>query len=309
MVKPEADERASLQSVAMDDGPRLTYALKLLMVIVLAFYAGQFILEVLSRIRGVVYILIGSVFPAYLIYPAVQRLRRRMPLVLAIVLVYVIILVVAIRSRRDCPPSCAAKSRRRRISWPPESRPAGRSRSVISLSCSRGRLPSSRSLSSFRWLRRICSSIRSIFAGACPRLFRSSGGTQRFRFFPMSTMLSAASFGGTHCGVVGWRADHRSAAVAHVPYPFLFGVLAAFGDLIPYVGAVLALIPAFTSSVLQNGWINALLVTAAFVAIFEAEGHLIGAELGGLFGMLVAVPVAGVLHVIALRVVRAANPK
>ncbi len=61
----------------------------------------------------------------------------------------------------------------------------------------------------------------------------------------------------------------------HVPYPYLFGLLAFFGDLIPYVGAVLAFLPAFLVGVLTNGWVNALLVTVAFVAIFEAEGHLL----------------------------------
>jgi predicted PurR-regulated permease PerM len=115
-------------------------------------------------------------------------------------------------------------------------------------------------------------------------------------------------------------------AILRVPYPYLLGLIAAVGDLIPYVGAILAFIPAFISSALTNGWINALLVTLAFVAIFQAEGHLIapnivsrtvklspfvviialliGGELGGLVGLLVAVPIAGVLRVIAVRVFR-----
>jgi predicted PurR-regulated permease PerM len=74
-----------------------------------------------------------------------------------------------------------------------------------------------------------------------------------------------------------------------------------------------------------------LLVAVAFVAIYEIEGHLIapnivgrqvklsafvvllslliGAELGGLFGLLVAVPIAGVIRVLALRVVRVPETK
>jgi predicted PurR-regulated permease PerM len=111
----------------------------------------------------------------------------------------------------------------------------------------------------------------------------------------------------------------------------LWGLLAVFGDLIPYVGAVLAAVPAVISAVLTNGWINALLVVAAFVLIYEAEGHLIapnivgkqvklsafvvvvalliGAEVAGLFGMLIAVPVAGVLRVVTTRVIEAAKAK
>ena len=67
---------------------RVTYALKVLMLLVLAFFAGQFIFGMLARIRAVVYILVAAVFLAYLIYPAVQWLRARMPLVAAIVVVY-----------------------------------------------------------------------------------------------------------------------------------------------------------------------------------------------------------------------------
>ncbi|MBV8374535.1 MAG: AI-2E family transporter [Candidatus Eremiobacteraeota bacterium] len=116
-----------------------------------------------------------------------------------------------------------------------------------------------------------------------------------------------------------------------VPYPYLWGLLAVVGDLVPYVGAVVAAIPAIVSALLTNGWLNALLVTAAFVLIYEVEGHflapnivgkqvklsafavivalLIGAELGGIFGMLVAVPIAGVLRVVTARVIEAAKSK
>ena len=69
--------------------------------------------------------------------------------------------------------------------------------------------------------------------------------------------------------------------VLGVPYPYLFGVLAFFGDLIPYVGAVLAFMPAFFSALLTNGWLNAVLVTVAFVTIYEVEGHLIAPNVVG----------------------------
>jgi predicted PurR-regulated permease PerM len=112
----------------------------------------------------------------------------------------------------------------------------------------------------------------------------------------------------------------------HVRYAFMFGLLAAIGDLVPYVGAVLAFLPAFAVAWLNNGIVNALLVALAFVLIFEAEGHLlapnivsktvslspfvvllallIGGDLAGIFGLLVAIPVAGILRVIAVRVFR-----
>ncbi len=112
--------------------------------------------------------------------------------------------------------------------------------------------------------------------------------------------------------------------ILRVPYAFLLGLLAAIGDLIPYVGAILAFVPAISTALFVNGWVNALIVLVVFVGIFEIEGHviapnivgnqvslspfivllalLIGGDLGGLVGMLVAVPIAGVLRVIAMRV-------
>jgi predicted PurR-regulated permease PerM len=110
----------------------------------------------------------------------------------------------------------------------------------------------------------------------------------------------------------------------HVRYAFILGIVAAIGDLVPYVGAILAFLPAFAIAWSTNGLVNALLVLAAFVVIFEAEGHLlapnivsktvrlspfvvllallVGGELGGIFGLLVAIPIAGILRVVGMRV-------
>ena len=73
---------------SMTEG-RVTYALKVLMVIVLALFTGEYVIRIVTRIHGVIYILVAAVFLAYLIYPAVVRLRRRMPLIAAILLIYV----------------------------------------------------------------------------------------------------------------------------------------------------------------------------------------------------------------------------
>ncbi|HLX25619.1 MAG TPA: hypothetical protein VKR05_01395, partial [Candidatus Cybelea sp.] len=53
---------------------RVTYALKVLMVLVLAFYVCQFIVQILTRLSGVVYILVAAILLAYLIYPAIAWL-------------------------------------------------------------------------------------------------------------------------------------------------------------------------------------------------------------------------------------------
>jgi predicted PurR-regulated permease PerM len=93
----------------------------------------------------------------------------------------------------------------------------------------------------------------------------------------------------------------------------------------------LAFLPAFGTAWLSNGIVNALFVAGAFVIIFEAEGHLLapnivsrtvslspfvvlialltGGELGGIIGLLLAIPVAGILRTIVLRVLRPQEPK
>ena len=60
--------------------------------------------------------------------------------------------------------------------------------------------------------------------------------------------------------------------ILRVPYAFLFGLLAAIGDLIPYVGAILAFVPAISTALFVNGWVNALIVFVVFLASSNSKG-------------------------------------
>lgn len=341
---------------------RLTFALKFLMAIVLACYAASFVLNFLGQIRGVVYVVIGAVFFAYLIYPLVHRLRRFMPLVLAIVLTYAVIAVLLValgwyvvpRLTEDVGtflthyPQLAARVNDAIFNPhdPLTARLPGWVRTEIA------RIPDElaawvkeRGLESF-------SRVLIVLAGGFAAL-------ATFVLIPLLTAYllldlehlknglsavvpprrwrAALEFLSDVDGVVGGFIRGQllvalsvgvlitfALLLLHVPYAFLFGLLAAVGDLVPYVGAVLAFIPAFTVAWTNNGLVNALLVLAAFVVIFEAEGHflapnivsktvrlspfvvllalLIGGELAGIVGLLVAIPIMGILRVIALRV-------
>jgi predicted PurR-regulated permease PerM len=346
---------------------RVTYALKVLMILVLAFYAGQFVFEILVRLRGVVYVLIAAVFLAYLIYPGVQRLRRRMPLVLAIVLVYAAIVLGLVVVALFIVPHITDDIQLLVKAYP---NLAARFNSFLY----NPKDPLASSIPP--WLRdEIAGVPMQIIAWAKIRGLQVFGqivvvlaGTAAivavFVIVPVVTaylLLDLDHLKASLSAIVPaerWRATMTllsdvddviggfirgqllvalfvgvmitiALMLLRVPYPYLFGLLAFFGDLIPYVGAVLAFLPAFLSAVLANGWLNGLLVTVAFVGIFEIEGHLIapnvvgrqvrlsafvvlialliGAELGGLFGMLVAVPIAGVLRVVMTRVLQAAK--
>jgi predicted PurR-regulated permease PerM len=109
------------------------------------------------------------------------------------------------------------------------------------------------------------------------------------------------------------------------PYAILIGAIAGALDLIPYIGPVIAAIPAFTIAFISGGFPLALKVAIVFVLANQAEGHiiapnivsrtiqlspsavviaiLIGRELYGIIGMFIAVPVAGIIRVLLLHVI------
>lgn len=341
---------------------RLTTALKAVGLLVLVGYALQFAFGFLAHIRTVVYLVIGAVFLAYLIHPVVRRLRTRMPLALAIVLVYAIILIAILGLGWFVIPHLSDDvaafaryypdllARVNGILYDPHDPLTARLPDWLRAEIAR--IPAEMT----EWVRTrgVASAGRAVAV-----LAGGFAAVATFVIVPLMTaylLLDLDHLQRTLARVIPPR--HRRATmvlfsdidavvggfirgqllvavsvgvlvataliVLHVRYAFFLGMIAAIGDLVPYVGAILALLPAFTIAWVNNGLINALLVLAAFVVIFQAEGHLlapnivsktvrlspfivllallVGGELGGIFGLLVAIPVAGILRVIALRV-------
>ena len=75
----QPDEGLALGSVAIDDRRAGCLRAQGSDGIVLALFTGEYVIRIVTRIHGVIYILVAAVFLAYLICPAVVRLRRRMP--------------------------------------------------------------------------------------------------------------------------------------------------------------------------------------------------------------------------------------
>lgn len=110
-----------------------------------------------------------------------------------------------------------------------------------------------------------------------------------------------------------------------IPFAVLIGLVAAVTDIIPYIGPIIGALPAVVLGTMQEPVLG-LYALAGFVAIHQIEGTvlapqivgdavglhpllvilaiLIGGELGGLGGMLVAVPVAGAVKVVASHLYR-----
>lgn len=343
---------------------RVTFVLKVLMAIVLACYVAQFVFGFLAQIRAVVYITIGAVFFAYLIYPVVHRLRRWMPLALAILITYAAIVVLLVGLGWFVIPR-VSEDVATFVQHYPEISARVNDAIYNPHDALTARLPG--------WLRDEIARIPAELGTWVKTrgvenvghvVVVLAGGFAAIATFVIIPLMTAyllldlenlrdglsqivpqrrwrgvLSFLRDIDAVVGGFIRGQllvalsvgvlitiALLILHVRYAFFFGLLAAVGDLVPYVGAILAFLPAFTVAWLGNGIVNALLVLGAFVVIFEAEGHLlapnivsktvslspfvvllallIGGELGGIVGLLVAIPVAGILRVIALRVFR-----
>ena len=110
-------------------------------------------------------------------------------------------------------------------------------------------------------------------------------------------------------------------ALAGVPYFLPLGVALVVLDLIPFAGAITGGVLLTLVTGATVGWLRAVVVLVVFTLYQEVESHvflplvhqrtvrvsalgivialLVGYELGGLFGVLFAVPVAGALRIFA----------
>ena len=106
-----------------------------------------------------------------------------------------------------------------------------------------------------------------------------------------------------------------------IPFAFVLALWVAFADMIPLVGAILGAIPTIFVALVDSGT-NAGIATIAFFVVYQLfENHvlqttimakavhlnplgvllavLVGVELAGLLGALLAIPIAGALQVVA----------
>jgi predicted PurR-regulated permease PerM len=112
--------------------------------------------------------------------------------------------------------------------------------------------------------------------------------------------------------------------ILRVPYAFLIGAWAGIADIIPYIGPFAGGIPAVLVALFTGGWPSAAGVLVAFTIINQIEAHLlgprivsstvkvtplavifallIGAHVLGFLGLLIAVPVAGIIRAILCRI-------
>ena len=338
---------------------RLTFAIKVLLATVLSLYLLTQILHVLARIGTIAILLIGAIFFAYLIYPVIRWLNRKLPLIAAILIVYATLIVLLVVTLIVIVPALTADVAGlikqypalvarvtdyiHRPRDPIVSRMPDWLKHEILIAPDRivtwTRLHGLEAIShAMQLVLGTVAAVASVIVVpvlAAYLLMDSENVKRNFIAIIPERRRDATLtiLGELEQVIVGFIRGQLLVGLSigiiitvallllHVPYAVLIGALAGLLDFIPYVGPVLAFVPALFIALFNNGPTSALWVTLVFVAANQIEGHLIapqivsrsislspfavllailvGAELGGVVGMFIAVPAAGMLRVLA----------
>lgn len=140
-------------------------------------------------------------------------------------------------------------------------------------------------------------------------------------------ILSSYIRGQLILGVVVGIASTIGLLLVGAPYAFLLGIISGLTELVPVVGPIIGAVPGLIlASFSPEGWIMVLKVLAVYVVVQQLENNLlvpkvqgdsvklhpsiimvalvVGSQVGGLFGLIIAVPVAAILRDIYLYLYR-----
>jgi predicted PurR-regulated permease PerM len=291
---------------------RITVALKLLALVVLAAFALHSVLGFVGHVRSVAIVLIGAVFFTYLIYPAVRRLSERLPILWAILIVYVGLAVVLVLGLSFVAPALVSDTQSIVAAMP-----ANVARAQAFIADPENPI-----------VKHLPAAMRAYLTAEIPDLLKfaqryaseQAGGALLFvlsTFALIATvvvipivsiylMIEAPEILGYVMRLVPPRARPRTTRILHdldlvlggfirgqmlvglvigatitivlllmhVRYAVLIGVVAGLFDIIPFVGSIVAFVPS-TLFALQDGWQHAVIVALLIVGIFQLEGHFI----------------------------------
>ena len=337
---------------------RLTRTLKILLAAALSIALAAVIITVLHRIIAVVIVVGGAIFFAYLVYPAVRLFSRRMPRSLAIICVYALFVAVIGSFVAFAGPKLASQARSLAQDFPQQMQQAQNAllsaniaivaaipiearESVVQMIDAAG---ADLQKNAVDFAAKALTSLASIVTALViipilafyilmdiermrQGLMRIVPETHRDAAYAVlqdvDTVLGGFIRGQIIVGASVAILVTVMLLILQIKYALLIGVFAGIVDIIPYLGAIAGAVPAVVIALIEHGFGWALLVVAAFVVIYQAEGHVIapfvvgqrvglpplmvivailtGAELGGILGMFVSVPLAGVIKALAMR--------
>lgn len=336
----------------------LTRAIKTLGLIVLVAIVIVGFLDFLGRIRTVTTIAVAAIFLCYVIYPAVSRLNRRLPLWASLLVVYIVLIALVVTALSFIIPALSDN-----IKQFIHDAPALVRNAQAALTDPHNPFISRLPAAARDYIARLPSELVTLlnrYGGEAATRFLSVaasvvGVLAIFIVVPVVAiyiMIDKDAMNATFVSVIPVTSRPKvlkimheinnvvggfirgqilvalivgilitiMLSLLHVRYALLIGVTAGLLEVIPYLGAFVGAAPAVLISLVTNGPANAAFVILGFVAINQLEGHLIsplvvgesvglsplaivisllaGGELFGLPGLIVAVPIAGIIKVL-----------
>lgn len=354
----ETAKAAPLRLVQRNE--RVLYAVRICWLIILAGFILYKILEFFARVRTFTIVVVGAVLFAYLVFPLITRLNRRLPLGVSIGIVYLGIALVVAFGVYVVAPILSADAQQFVHDAPRLVRDA-QSALVDPNNPFTKHLPGGVRTYLTNFPAQIQTNISKYGAAVAstvlPVLLSIVTIGALFVIIPVVAaylMIEAEGLKRTLMGFIPQRAQPKTlkiiadldhvvggfirgqlivAAIVgtlvtllllglHVQYAALIGAVAGILDVIPYIGAIAGWLPAFFIALFTNGLENALFVSLGILVINQLEGHIIapnvvsksveltplavvlallaGGELAGIPGLLLAVPVAGIIRVVII---------
>jgi predicted PurR-regulated permease PerM len=292
---------------------RVTYALKILVVIALAGYLLVSVLGFFAAIRTTGLLVVGSMFFAYLIYPLVRRLNERVSVGWSIAIVYVMIALFLIVTVFLIVPPLADQSQKLVAQLPglvaqaqdelanptnPLLRriPGTSRRYLASLPGQVGMIVQTYGIDAAQKTFTIVLSAVSVVATViivpvlAAYMLIDAGSVKRnvLGLFPLKYRPKTNAIVDDLDRVIGGfiRGQLIDGAIVgtmigvmlgimHVPYALLIAVAAGILNFIPYAGALVGFVPAVVLALLFNGPTNALIVAGLFALIQQIDGNVV----------------------------------
>jgi len=331
---------------------------------VLAWMAGL----AAARIHNVLTTIVVAVLFAYMIYPPVRILSRRMPRALAVLIVYIVLLLIIALAVAYLAPAIAKQSVELSRAFPAalqslEQQAANPSSSsllrhlppelrtfvlanVARAGAIAGAMGAMLGLKAFEILRGTATffidlllvlaltfffvtdveRIRAGFVRLLPKRLRE--GALSF-IVEADAVIAGFVRGQVLLALIIGLAAMAILLIMRVPYALLLSVVAGVASLIPILGEFVGGIPMFVVALVSAGPVRALIVLGLFILVFEAQGRVlapiivgksvgvsalvifisivVGAEALGILGMVLAVPVAGIIRIALDRIAAAQN--
>lgn len=312
-VKAEAARGADGEPYRWLTAQNLDATWKLLLSAILIFLILSYVIRFLERIGIIVLIIIAAIFFAYLVYPVVRFLNRKLPLILAILIVYFAIfggigygftyLVPAVGNEITMLIHAWPSIQKKIVAFVQDPNNKWLAHAPPLVRQELAKLPSE----IFTWLQKhgaaAAGSALTVIVGTAAfigalivipilsaYLLYDSENVKRFfmGFIPERQRDSTLELLGQLERVIGGFIRGQimvgvsvgiliavGLSLVHEPYAILLGALAGALDLIPYIGPFIAVVPALIIAFATNGFNEALYVAIVFLIANQAEGHIL----------------------------------